>query len=116
MADDATAYDKSSLILYVNISQRFRIWIVPFYLAPVNLVTVLQLVRDKKTDKYLIQSQNDLYQVNEFVRFFWFGGWLFMWIWQLVASLFCVLGTIVVWPQTWIEENWVREGWTGLAR
>jgi hypothetical protein len=98
------------------ISQNFRIWIVPFYLAPVNLVTVLQLVHDKKTDTYLIQSQNDLYQVNQFVRFFWLGGWLLLWLWQIMATFFCLIGTVLLWPQTWAEEHCLRDGWTGLAR
>jgi hypothetical protein len=81
----------------------------------VNLVTVLQLVQDKKTDKYLIESQNDLYQVNEFVKFFWFGGWLLLWVWQIFATLFCVLGAAIGVPVTWAEERWKREGWKGVA-
>jgi hypothetical protein len=47
---------------------------VPFYAAHVQLVTVLKLDQDKQTRRYLIQSQEDLYQTNEFVKFFWFGG------------------------------------------
>jgi len=113
---NSIAYDPASLLLYVNMSQKFRIWIVPFYLAPVNLVTVLQLERDKKMQKYLIRSQNDLYQVDEFVRFFWFGGYIFVCAWQVCASSFCLIGALLLWPQTWVEENWLRKGWTGLAR
>lgn len=109
------AFDKSSLILYVMISQRFRIWIVPFYVAPVNLVTVLQLVHDKESDKYYISSQDDLYQVNQFVRFIWLGGWLVLWLCQITATFFCLIGAILLWPQTWVEEHWLRDGWTGIA-
>jgi hypothetical protein len=76
---------------------------------------VLQLVQDKKTEKFLIQSQNDLYQVNEFVRFFWFGGWLLLWIWQIFASLFCILGAAVGVPVSFVEEKWMRDGWKGVA-
>jgi len=107
---DSVAYDSQSLLLYAHISQVFRIWIVPFYSAPVSLVTVLQLIKDKKTQKYFIQSQNDLYQVNEFVRFFWFGGFIFVGIWQLFATLFCLVGAVLLWPQTWLEERMIREG------
>jgi hypothetical protein len=85
-------------------------------MAPVNLVTVLQLVRDKKTEKYFIHSQNDLYQVDQFVRFAWLGGWLVVWVWQITAAFFCTIGAVILWPQTWVEENWVRDGWKGLAR
>ena len=112
----SVAYDSKTLTLYVHVSQRFRIWIVPFYVAPVSLVTVLQLIKDKKTDKYLIQSQHDLYQVCELVRLLWFGGWLIVWLLQLCAALVCSLGAALLWPQTWIEENWFRSGWKGLAR
>jgi hypothetical protein len=81
----------------------------------VKLVTVLQLAQDKKTEKYLIQSQNDLYQVNEFVKFFWFGGWLFLWVWQVFAALFCAVGAGIGLPVTWVNERWKRDGWKGVA-
>ncbi|KAM5445120.1 hypothetical protein MaudCBS49596_007848 [Microsporum audouinii] len=38
------AFDYENLLLYVTISQIFRIFIIPFYTAPVTLTTVLQLV------------------------------------------------------------------------
>lgn len=113
---NSIAYDPKSLTIYAHITQDFRIWTAPFYRAHVNLVTVLQLVQEKKSQKYLIQSQNDLYQVNEFVRFFLFGGWILVSLWQLTATIFCVIGAVVLWPQTWIEENYAREGWKGVAR
>jgi len=111
----ATAYDESNLILYINISQVFRIFIIPFYKAPVNLVTVLQLVHDKKESKYYIQSQDDLYQVNEFVKFFWPGGFLIVWAWQMFATFFCLLGAIALWPISYIEQYVYPQGWTGVA-
>lgn len=101
--------------LYATITQKFRIWIIPFYLAHVNLVTVLQLKRSKQSDKYYIQSQNDLYQVNEILRFIFLGGSSILWLLQIIATVFCVLGALILWPQTWVEEHWIREGWTGLA-
>lgn len=89
---------------------------MPFYSAPVSLVTVLHLdyappSRSADTDddedakgKYYISAQNDLYQTNEFVRFFWPGGFLVVWLWQFVATLCCVLGAFVLSPFTAVQE------------
>ena len=62
--------------------------------------------RAKTKGKYLIHSQNDLYQVNEFVKFvspFGILG-LVVLVWQFVNTLLCVLGTWVFWPVSWVEE------------
>jgi hypothetical protein len=94
-----TAFDQDNLKLYVTISQIFSIFIIPFYLAPVTLTTVLTLSTDPneyrgykdfektgrqlqhsdqsseetkfngETTKYWISSQEDLYQTTEFVKF-----------------------------------------------
>ncbi|KAF3482605.1 uncharacterized protein GIQ15_05364 [Arthroderma uncinatum] len=45
----SVALDRENLLLYVTVSQIFRIFIVPFYTAPVTLTTVLQLA--KSTEK-----------------------------------------------------------------
>lgn len=45
-AEGITAFDKENLLLYVSIHQNFKLWAVPFYNAPVKLVTVLQLTTD----------------------------------------------------------------------
>lgn len=130
---DGIAFDEKKLTLYVNIHQIFRIWIIPFYKAPVSLVTVLKLVRypplppqpsysasinpndsqngslatSSKTPLFFIQSQNDLYQVNEFFRFFSAFGVLsgFLLLWQFVATALCVLGAGLLWPVSWVEQN-----------
>lgn len=58
---------------------------------------------DDEKDKYYIQSQNDLYQTSEFIKFLvpWGIGVLFVVLWQFWATIFCVLGTkvydIVMW-------------------
>ena len=54
---------------------------------------------------YLIQSQNDLYQVNEFVKFTSQFGILsvLVYAWQLLATLLCVLGAGLFWPVSWVE-------------
>ncbi|MCJ1371885.1 hypothetical protein MMC20_003105 [Loxospora ochrophaea] len=109
---DSVAYDPITLTLYVSLHQLFRVWFVPFVSAPVSLTTVLRLVPtsseppyDKTT--YRIQSQNDLYQVNEFVKFASLFGVLsaFLLIWQFVATGLCVVGATLGVPVSWVEEN-----------
>jgi hypothetical protein len=58
--------------------------------------------------KYYIAKQDDLYQVDQWIRFIAPGGWMLIWLWQAWATIFCVVGTVLLWPITWIEENW---GW-----
>lgn len=93
-------------------------------------MTVLQLVRDgaaasavvdgvdgpngekkkgSRGAKLRIQSQNDLYQVNEFVKFVSVFGLLSIGVyaWQLFATLVCVLGAGMGWPVSWVEEKGV---------
>ncbi|MCJ1477448.1 hypothetical protein MMC13_006119 [Lambiella insularis] len=108
---DSVAFDAHSLLLYVSIHQVFKIFVIPGFRAPVKLVTVLQLVRAPASSKaqplYLIASQNDLYQVNECVKFFSVLRivWLFVLVWQFIATGFCVLGAILCSPISWMEEN-----------
>lgn len=56
--------------------------------------------------KYYITSQNDLYQSDQFIKFVlpWF--WYVIVIWQFVATLFCVAGSYLFYPVTWLEENY----------
>lgn len=95
--------------------QDFRIFIVPLYKAPVHLVTVLHLEHDKIKEKYYIQSQNDLYQTDEFVRFVIPGGSLLVWLWQVMAAFGCYLLASIFWPITYIEEHYAPNGWYGLS-
>lgn len=111
---NSIAYDAANLTLYLHISQTFRIWFIPFYAAPVSLVTVLKLAQDKASKKYLIRSQEDLYQTTEFARFAIPLGHFAVIAWQLLATLFCVLGAVVFYPQTVLEER-LGKGWVGLA-
>ena len=110
-----TAYDAQTLRLYVTMHQIFRLWAIPFFSAPVTLTTVLQLVpkpyptphHPEKRDLYFIQSQNDLYQVNEWIKFISQLGLLslFLYAWQIIATALCVLGAFLFWPVSWIEQN-----------
>jgi hypothetical protein len=54
--------------------------------------------------KDYITSQNDLYQTSGFVKFvlLWFGlGTL----WQFAAKCLCVVGAVLGWLITWLEES-----------
>lgn len=95
------ALDETNLTLYVNISQIFSIWLIPFHRAPVNLTTVLQLVRKQR--KYYIQSQNDLYQVDQFIKFppgLSHIGPLIVLFCNFIATFFCVIGAYIGSPFT----------------
>ncbi|KAJ5308584.1 hypothetical protein PENANT_c044G02114 [Penicillium antarcticum] len=109
------AFDEEHLKLYVNMSQIFSIWVVPFHVATATLTTVLDLTVDSpKSDAttngdhslYYITKQEDLYQTSEFIKFLMphIGHWL-VFGWHLVATLFCVLGVTLLWPILWLEEK-----------
>lgn len=104
------AYDEPNLILYVSIHQIFRIWVIPFYKAPVSLVSVLTLKHNRGDRKYYIDSQNDLYQVDEFIKFVAPPGWILVWLWQFWSTFFCLLGAVALWPVSLIEELIWEEG------
>ena len=113
------------MLLYVSMRQIFRIQFLPFYKASVDLTTVLHLTTDPSpsspyavepveykpsTTRYYIQSQNDLYQTSEWIKFLlpWLDvGTIAVVLWQLIATFFCVIGAMVGWPITWIEENFI---------
>lgn len=85
------AYDEKNLRLYTDISQVFRIFFIPFYSAHARLVCVLDLTYDVHRQVYLIKQQNDLYQVNEWLKFISLGkGFAFM-LFQFIATAVCVL-------------------------
>lgn len=69
-----------------------------------TLDTVLQLMHSKSDGKYYIESQNDLYQVDQSVKFISPGRWVLVWIWQMVATLFCLAGAVALWPIAMVEE------------
>ncbi|CAO2654411.1 Nn.00g111440.m01.CDS01 [Neocucurbitaria sp. VM-36] len=104
----SVALDEPNLVLYVQIFQIFGIWLIPFYYAPVKLTSVLTLKHNRGDGKYYIDSQNDLYQVDQFVKFFAPGGWILVWLWHFMATFFCVVGVVLLRPVSWAEEHW---GW-----
>lgn len=117
---EMTAFDKEHMKLYVTISQIFSIFIIPFYVAPVTLTTVLTLTtypssassdtpESKKEDRklYYIKSQEDLYQTSEFVKFvlpYGIGAVLVLML-QALATFVCTLGAIILSPILWIEQT-----------
>ena len=119
-------FDQRTGLLYVSIRQTFALWFIPFYIAPVRLVTVLQLsqrapcdsdetvVRNSVTEgrepvalagrgqeraKYCIASQEDLYQLSECLQFVLPGLGPFLWrLWQLFSTVVCVFGSLLLLP------------------
>jgi hypothetical protein len=98
-------FNQKSSILFVDIRQIFSLFFVPFYKADVHLTTKLQLVHSANDGKYYIQSQEDLYQLNELVKFFWPGGAIIIWLLQVFATGMCILGALVLAPITWVEQR-----------
>ena len=105
----SVSFDRTNNILYVGISQVFAIWAVPIHRADVSLVTVLHLVQEIEPasgkGKWYIQSQNDLYQTDQFIRFALpHFAWVFV-LWQYFATLVCVVASYIFAPVTWWEET-----------
>jgi hypothetical protein len=122
---NSVAYDSAQLRLYVDISQTFSIWLIPFHTSHVSFITVLQLVairtgrsesrssavslaEDRDADvKYLITSQDDLYQLDQWVRFIWFTGWFWIRSFQYFGMICSVLGAYLFGWVTVLEQG----GW-----
>ena len=102
------SWDRSNNVLYVGITQVFAIWAVPFYKAEVSLVTVLHLEQRQESQsdtKWYISSQNDLYQMDQLVKF---AAPLLAWtlpILQIFATFACVLMSYIFAPISWWEET-----------
>ena len=77
-----------------------------------NLTTVLHLVRrdsiyaNGSRSKYYINCQNDLYQINEIIKFAVpFVGPILIWVWQIAAALVCLMAAVICWPVSLWEEH-----------
>ncbi|KAK4032451.1 hypothetical protein C8A01DRAFT_41108 [Parachaetomium inaequale] len=154
---ESCVHDERANLIYLTIFQIFSIWFIPFYRAPVRLVTVLHLAPYTASDKgegsppppyhaaqeklhavqvgaepsyaavtsgdapavtsptsttaaessgsgssptrYVIAKQQDLYQVNEFVKFVSLApGSLAATLLQLLVTLVCLAGVVVLGP------------------
>lgn len=100
-----TEFNQKSNLLFVDIHQVFSLFFVPFYQSNVRLTTKLQLVQSPENNKYYIQSQEDLYQLNEVVKFFWPGGATILWLWQLLNMSLCVVGVLIFKPITMFDQR-----------
>jgi len=108
------AFDDQNLILYVNLSQVFAIWFIPFHRSPVTLTTMLHLTQPPNSKKYYITAQNDLYQVDQFVRFFapWGIGDAIVLAWNYQATIFCMILAFLFTPFTWLQQNYADKNTT----
>jgi hypothetical protein len=61
-------------------------------------LTVKVHLRQKHDMKYYIQSQEDLYQLNDLIKFFVPGGAELIWLVQLLATFICTIGTMLLAP------------------
>lgn len=105
----SVSHDAANHILYVGMTQVFAIWALPFHTAEVSLVTVLHLERSQRTGKWLIASQNDLYQTDQFLKFLLpHFAWIAI-LWQYIATLVCVVCSYLLAPVTWWEEDVQRD-------
>jgi hypothetical protein len=98
------------MILYLNITQLFSLWFVPFHHANVTLTTELYLTRPPSSQKYYITAQNDLYQNDQLLRFMApFGiAELFVHLWQYSSTLMCLLGAFLLAPATKLQQDWME--------
>jgi hypothetical protein len=98
-------------VLYVNLTQVFAIWTVPFHRAEVNLDVRLQLTQHRHSEKYYIAQQNDLYAVDQWIKFvlpLGIGTFLVA-IWHFITLVATVLGAIVATPIVWLEQSWADQ-------
>jgi hypothetical protein len=98
------------MILFLNITQLFSLWFVPFHHANVTLTTELYLTRPPNSRKYYITAQNDLYQNDQLLRFMApFGVAEFLvHMWQYSSTMMCVLGAFLLAPATKMQQNWIE--------
>src|SRR4051812_15196080 len=115
-SNDSSEYNQKSQLLFVEINQIFSLFFVPFYKSNVHLTTKLQLHHSPNDSKYYIASQEDLYQLDEVVKFFWPGGATIIWIWQLFATFLCILGSLILAPITWIEQRQANAKVNGVKK
>ena len=81
--------------------------------ARLQLTTKLKLRRvlidgaNAANEKYLIVEQNDLYQASEIVKFVDPLGllWVVFMVWNIAATVACLLGQWVLAPVSWWEDT-----------
>ncbi|KAJ9138850.1 hypothetical protein NKR23_g8239 [Pleurostoma richardsiae] len=127
----SAVFDEVTSTLYVNISQTFRIWFIPFYRADVWLVSALRLVALDPADAepaavaakgaaapppltngdgdgrlWFVQRQEDLYPVADFARFVMpWGIASLVGVWQLWSTAACVVLAVLFAPLARVVEK-----------
>ncbi|EPE31204.1 hypothetical protein GLAREA_04171 [Glarea lozoyensis ATCC 20868] len=117
---EVVEFNKDTDIIFLNIHQIFSLFFVPFYKSNVHLTTVLNLVQlpdpaQRAEGKYYIIHQEDLYQTDEVVKFFWPGGSTVIWGFQMFATCMCILGALALAPVTWAAERRARGKVNGVG-
>lgn len=88
-------------MLYVSLHQTLHYSFVPFHFATVKLVTVLKLRSQPSSsgNKYTIEKQEDMYQINDCIQFVCPGiGPAFWTMWQLFSTVVCFVLSVVFLP------------------
>ncbi|KAJ0162098.1 hypothetical protein CTA2_5111 [Colletotrichum tanaceti] len=125
MEIESCVQDQKTNLLYIKMRQDFRLWFVPFYNAPVELVVVLRLETrtvdangnplprgygDSNTvgsrQRQFIVSHEDHYQVGEVLKFLvpFFGYWAWH-VWTLFGTVVCVVGAFLGYPLTLLYQQ-----------
>jgi len=99
-------FNQKAQVLFVGIHQIFSLWFVPFYKSNVHLTTKLHLFHSPEDSKYYITSQEDMYQINDVVKFFWPGGAKIIWLFQMFATFLCIVGSLLLAPVTRLEQKY----------
>ncbi|KAH8588032.1 hypothetical protein B0O99DRAFT_377588 [Bisporella sp. PMI_857] len=108
-------FDESLRVLYVEIQQVFCPFFLPFYKSNVHLTTKLRLYQSPHNGNYYVFSQEDLYQTNEFVKFFWPSGATILYLWQISATMVCVIGSLLLF---WVTrtQQWNANRINGIEK
>jgi len=103
---NSVVYDQKHNLLYVNMTQIFTpIFYLFLYHAEASLVTVLKLSHDSPDGKYYIQSQEDMYQSNEILKFILPGAGAALMFQQWFASFLCIVCALLFTPITFLMER-----------
>lgn len=106
---DSIEHEQKSNTIYCELRQEFSKIFVPFYRNSAHLTTKLILHYEEHEGKYYIKTQEDLYQPDQLIRYFFPGGSALILLFQYFAAYFCVIGALILAPITWFEQK-ISEG------
>ncbi|KAI0997643.1 hypothetical protein K3495_g10545 [Podosphaera aphanis] len=102
---ESVEFNVKTSVLYCEITQVFSPVSIPFYKTKVHLTTKITVHQSLNNGKYYIKTQEDLYQSNQIVKFFWPGGGIIVWLFQLFATFLCIIGALVYAPITYWQQK-----------